>query len=169
MFIKAADGARVKTIALRRAIKASLTGEVCMTPDNLLDAIRKANVPYASFLGLEITEASADRVCGTLLVRPELCTMPATLHGGAIMSMADNLGALGAFLNLPEGAMTTTLESKTNFLAAIPQGETAHAEATPVHRGRRTQVWKTEIRRADGRLAAVVTQTQMTLEPKAAG
>jgi 1,4-dihydroxy-2-naphthoyl-CoA hydrolase len=88
------------------------------------------------------------------------------MHGGAIMAFADTLGACGTILNLPEGADTTTLESKTNFIAGAPLGARLIGETTPVHRGRRTQVWTTRISTAEGRLVAVVTQTQMVLEAK---
>jgi 1,4-dihydroxy-2-naphthoyl-CoA hydrolase len=88
------------------------------------------------------------------------------MHGGAIMAMADTLGGAGTIANLPEGARTVTIESKTNFFAAIPVGDTARGEATPLHRGRTTMVWQTKITRSDGRLAALVTQTQLVIEPK---
>ena len=90
-------------------------------------------------------------------------TIPATLHGGAIMAFADNLGGVGAFLNLPEGATTSTVESKTNFLRPVPVGEKALAVTTPINIGRTLQVWKTEISRQDGKLAAIVVQTQIVL------
>ena len=80
--------------------------------------------------------------------------MPDIMHGGAIMSFADNIGAVATVANLPPGATTTTLESKTNFFAAIPVGDTARAECTPLHRGRTTMVWQTRITRNDGRLCA---------------
>ncbi len=85
------------------------------------------------------------------------------LHGGAIMGLADNLGGTATFLNLSEGQGTTTLESKTNFLRAVPIGDTLTTETRPLHRGRRTHVWETRLIRSDGKLAAVVTQTQMVL------
>jgi uncharacterized protein (TIGR00369 family) len=85
------------------------------------------------------------------------------LHGGAIMAFADTIGAAGTILNLPEGAGTTTIESKTNFIAAAPAGGRIIGEATPLHRGRRTQVWQTRVTTAGGRLVAVVTQTQLVL------
>lgn len=123
-----------------------------------------AIIPYAKTLGLEIIETSKDRVVGKLLVRPELCTTGGTLHGGAVMSLADTLGAVGAFLSLPEGARsTTTLESKTNFLSAAKAGTTVTAEATPVHSGKRTGVWQTKITGEDGKAIALVIQTQMVL------
>ena len=99
-------------------------------------------------------------------MRDDLCTLPAILHGGAVMAFADTVGAYATVANLPAGATTTTLESKTNFFAAIPLGDTAKAECTPLHRGRTTMVWQTRISRGDGRLAAIVTQTQMVLPAK---
>ena len=117
-------------------------------------------------MGIVVTEATPDCVKATLEVREELCTRPEVLHGGAIMAFADNLGALACILNLPEGARTTTLESKTNFLSSIPYGGTAHAETTALHKGRSTMVWRTDIKLADGKLCAVVTQTQMVLMPR---
>jgi 1,4-dihydroxy-2-naphthoyl-CoA hydrolase len=124
--------------------------------------------PFADFLGIKLTHVSPERVTAELLVRDEIATMPAIIHGGAVMALADNVGAVGTVVNLPEGAGTTTIESKTNFFAAIPVGETAYAESTPLHRGRTTMVWQTKITRADGRLCALVTQTQLVLQPKKA-
>jgi len=127
------------------------------------DRIFKAQ-PFPQVLGIEVTEASRERVCGRLLVKPEICTSGNTIHGGAIMTFADTLGATGAFLNLPEGAGTTTLESKTNFIAPAKEGTVVLAESTPIHIGRRSSVWQTRItREEDGRLVAIVTQTQMVL------
>lgn len=120
-------------------------------------------LPFAKLLGLKIVSVAPERVEATLEVREDLCTRPAVLHGGAVMAFADTLGAIATVANLPHGAGTTTIESKTNFFAAIPVGETAHAECTPLHRGRTTMVWQTKVSRADGRLAAVVTQTQLVL------
>jgi uncharacterized protein (TIGR00369 family) len=98
-----------------------------------------------------------------MTARAELCTRPAVLHGGAIMAFADTLGAAGTILNLPEGAGTTTIESKTNFIAAVPLGSRITGEATPLHRGRRTMVWQTRVATEEGKLVAVVTQTQLVL------
>ncbi len=120
-------------------------------------------LPHAKLLGIEFTAAAPDRVVAVLTVREDLCTEPAVLHGGAIMAFADTLGATGTMLNLPEGARTTTIESKTNFLAAAPLGTRVTGEATPLHRGRRTMVWQTRITGADGRLVAMVTQTQLVI------
>jgi uncharacterized protein (TIGR00369 family) len=102
-------------------------------------------------------------VTGRLLVRPELCTSGNILHGGAIMTFADTLRAVGAFRNLPDGAATTTIESKTNFFAAAREGETVTAESVPLHVGRRTSVWQTRIQRPDGKPVALITQTQLVL------
>ena len=123
-----------------------------------------ATMPLAGTLGVSIHEGSKDRVAGKLPVRPEICTAGNIVHGGAIMAFADCLGAVGAFLTLPEGATgTTTIESKTNFIGGAKEGATIIATATPVHRGRRTQVWQTRLETEDGKLVAVVTQTQMVL------
>jgi uncharacterized protein (TIGR00369 family) len=119
--------------------------------------------PFARWLGMKITSASPDRIVAELVVREELTNRNGVLHGGAAMALADNLGGVATFLNLPEGAGTTTIESKTNFFAACPLGETLTSETTPLHRGRSTMVWQTRITRSDGRLAALVTQTQMVL------
>jgi 1,4-dihydroxy-2-naphthoyl-CoA hydrolase len=121
--------------------------------------------PFADFLGIKITHISPEKVTGELVVRGELATMPDIIHGGAIMALADNIGAVATVANLPAGAHTTTIESKTNFFAAIPVGNTARAECTPLHRGRTTMVWQTRITRDDGRLCAMVTQTQLVLQP----
>ncbi|WP_235890411.1 PaaI family thioesterase [Sandaracinobacter neustonicus] len=121
-------------------------------------------MPFSKLMGVEVQEASAERVAGTLHVRADLCTAGGILHGGAIMAFADALGAIGAFLTLPEDAKgTTTIESKTNFLGAAPQGAVVRGEATPVKIGRTLSVWQTQIETADGRQVALVTQTQMVL------
>ena len=114
-------------------------------------------------LGLELSEAGPERVCGRLTVRPQLCTLGGILHGGAVMAAADTLGAVGAFLNLPPKARTTTLESKSNFLGAAPLNSTVLAECTPVHRGKTTSVWQTALRAENGKLLALVTQTQLVI------
>ena len=124
-------------------------------------------MPLARLMGIRVMEQSPDRVVAEMEVREELCTTNSILHGGAYMAFADTIGAVATVLNLPPGAGTTTVESKTNFISAIRAGETARAECTPVHRGKTTQVWTTRILRPDGKLAAVVTQTQMVLLPRA--
>ena len=120
-------------------------------------------LPFARLLGLELVTVTPDRVEALLQVREDLCTRPAVLHGGAVMALADTLGAIATVANLAEGSTTTTIESKTNFFAAIPVGDTARAECTPLHRGRTTMVWQTRITRSDGRVAALVIQTQLVL------
>jgi len=120
-------------------------------------------LPFAKLLGLELVTVTPDRVEAVLQVREELCTRPAVLHGGAVMALADTLGAIATVANLAEGTTTTTVESKTNFFAAIPVGDTARAECTPLHRGRTTMVWQTRVTRGDGRVAALVIQTQLVL------
>jgi uncharacterized protein (TIGR00369 family) len=121
--------------------------------------------PFADFMGMRITQLSRDKVEAELVVRAELENRFGVLHGGAVMALADNLGGTATMANLPEGARTATIESKTNFFAGIPIGDTAHAECTPLHRGRSTMVWQTKITRSDGRLCALVTQTQMVIWP----
>lgn len=130
-----------------------------------LAIVRQIKLPFAALLGIHFLSATAERLTAELLVRDELCTDPAVLHGGAIMAFADTLGACATALNLPEGAGTTTIESKTNFLAPAPVGTKIIGECTAVHRGRRTMVWQTRITAETGRLIALVTQTQMVLEP----
>jgi 1,4-dihydroxy-2-naphthoyl-CoA hydrolase len=120
-------------------------------------------LPFAKLLGVELVTITPERVEAVLRVREELCTRPAVLHGGAVMALADTLGALATIANLAEGATTTTIESKTNFFAAVPLGDTARAECTPLHRGRTTMVWQTKITRDDGRVAALVIQTQLVI------
>jgi uncharacterized protein (TIGR00369 family) len=125
-----------------------------------------ARQPFPRLMGVEVLEAAKEGVKARLKVRPDLCTSGHILHGGAIMAFADTLGAIGASLNLPEGAGTTTIESKTNFIGAAKEASTVTAETTPVHVGRRSSVWQTRIvREEDGKLVAIVTQTQMVLLP----
>jgi 1,4-dihydroxy-2-naphthoyl-CoA hydrolase len=122
-------------------------------------------LPFAKLLGIRFLAADTGRVLAELVVREELCTRPAVIHGGAVMAFADTLGAAGTILNLPAGARTTTIESKTNFLAAAPVGCRLVGETTPVHRGKTTMVWQTRIATDAGRLVALVTQTQLVLPP----
>jgi 1,4-dihydroxy-2-naphthoyl-CoA hydrolase len=121
-------------------------------------------MPFAALMGVEIVEAGKTRVVGRLTVREDLCTGGHILHGGAYMAFADTLGAVAGFLNLPPGARTTTLESKTNFLGSAKVGDVITGEVTPLHVGRRSSVWQTRVTSAEGRLLALVIQTQMTLE-----
>jgi len=116
----------------------------------------------ADLLGIRFVEASLDRVVAELPVRDALTTVGGTVHGGTLMALADTVGAAATVLNLPPGATTATLESKTNFLAAGRAG-TMRAEATCLHRGRRTMVWQTRVTDAGGRLLSLTIQTQMVL------
>src|SRR3954447_10273127 len=124
-------------------------------------------LPCDKVMGIDVVSITPDLVVGELKVREDLCTRPNVLHGGATMAFADTIGAVATVTNLKEGETTTTIESKTNFFAAIPLGDIARAECTPLHKGRSTMVWQTRITRGDGRLCAVVTQTQMVLKAKA--
>ena len=121
---------------------------------------------FAQFLGIKMTHISLERVTAELFVKDELNNRFGIMHGGAIMALADNVGGTATTANLKDGQTTTTIESKTNFFAAIPIGDTARAECIALHRGRTTMVWQTRITRNDGRLCAMVTQTQMVLERK---
>ena len=128
-----------------------------------LARINETKLPFAELLGIEFISASPDKIVAEMTVRVDLCTVPAVLHGGAVMAFADTLGAVGTILNLPQGAGTTTIESKTNFVAPAPVGTRVVGEATPIHRGRRTMIWQTRIATREGRLVALVTQTQLVL------
>jgi uncharacterized protein (TIGR00369 family) len=119
---------------------------------------------FPSVLNFEFLEATPERVRARLTVRPELCTVGEVMHGGAIMTFADTLGAVATVLNLPPGARTTTIESKTNFLAAARCGTQVIAECRPLHRGKQTMVWQTTLRAEEGRPLAIVIQTQLVLE-----
>ena len=122
---------------------------------------------FAEFLGIKITHVSPERVTAELQARDELNNRFGILHGGAIMALADNLGGTATTASLKPGQSTAAIESKTNFFVAVPIGDVAYAECTPLHRGLTTMVWQTRITRGDGRLCAIVTQTQMVLEKKA--
>ncbi len=121
---------------------------------------------FPGLLGMKLVEATPDRVVAEIVVREDLCTVPGVMHGGAVMAFADTLGGTATGLNLEPGYGTTTIESKTNFFAPGVTGTTVRGECTPLHRGRRTMVWQTRVTGADGRLLALVTQTQMVLEPR---
>ena len=130
----------------------------------LLDRIRANPLPFGERLGIEYVSAEPEIVVARMAVRPDLCTLGGFAHGGAIMSFADTLGGAAALANLPaEAKGTTTLESKTNFIAGAPSGATLIGRCGLVHAGRRTQVWQTRVETEAGRLVALVIQTQMTL------
>ncbi len=128
-----------------------------MNDERLQQLQAYANRLFAGMLGIRLIEAAPERVVAEVVVRDDLCTVPGIMHGGAIMAFADTLGAMGTSINLPPGAGTTTIEGKT--------GEAVRGECTPLHRGKRTMVWQTRVTGQDGRLLAMVTQTQMVLEP----
>lgn len=122
--------------------------------------------PLSKLLGVRLTGLDKERVTAEMTAREDMGNGSGILHGGAYMAFADYLGAMGTVLNLERGFATTTMESKTNFFAPAPIGTVVKGESTPLHRGRRTQVWQTRITNADGRLLAMVTQTQMVFEAK---
>jgi len=130
---------------------------------NMAARLQRELPPLPRWMGLAVSVAEPERVVAELTIREDLCTLGEIAHGGAIMAFADTVGAIGTMVNLREGQGTTTLESKTNFFSASPIGARLIAEAIPLHRGRRTQVWETRISNEQGRLVAKVTQTQMVL------
>jgi uncharacterized protein (TIGR00369 family) len=119
---------------------------------------------FPGLMGLKLRSLAEDRVLAELTVRPDLCTTGGILHGGAVMAFADTLGAIGTVLNLAEGKRTTTTDSSTKFIAAAKVNTVVTGESVALHRGRTTMVWQTSIRNAEGRLCAVVTQTQLVLD-----
>ena len=120
-------------------------------------------------LGVRLLETTPERVLGEMAVLPGLCTAGGILHGGAYMAFADTLGAVGTVVNLRRGQTTTTTDSSTKFIAGAKLGTVVTGESIALHRGRRTQVWQTNIRNAEGKLCAVVTQTQLIIDAPAAG
>lgn len=122
-------------------------------------------MPFAAATGIEIDAATPEAVTGRLPWAPERCTAGGVLHGGALMTLADSLGAVCAFLNLPEGATTSTIESKANFFRGVREGS-VYATATVLHAGRTTIVVQTDLKDDDGKLVAQVTQTQAVLHPR---
>jgi 1,4-dihydroxy-2-naphthoyl-CoA hydrolase len=129
---------------------------------SLLDRINANPLPFAQLLGIEFLSVEADTLAARMLIRPDLCTIGGIAHGGSIMSFADTLGAAAAFVNLPADAKgTTTIESKTNFIAGAPSGSTVIGRTTLVHRGRRTQIWQTRVETEQEELVALTVQTQM--------
>jgi 1,4-dihydroxy-2-naphthoyl-CoA hydrolase len=121
---------------------------------------------FTRLLGVNVLHRSPERTEAELPVRAELCNRRGVLHGGALMALGDMLGGMTARISLPDGGRTATIESKTNFFAAVPEGNTAHAVCMPLHRGRTTIVLETRITRDDGKLAAIVTQTQLIFDAK---
>ena len=130
---------------------------------DLADMQQRMAPLFPGLMGLQITEVGPERVVATLKVRPDLCTSGGILHGGAVMAFADTLGAIGTFMNLPQGKGTTTVDSSTKFIGSAKLGSTVTGESTAFHRGRTTMVWQTLIKTDTGKLCAVVTQTQLVL------
>ena len=131
---------------------------------SLLDRIKAHPLPFAVLLGIEYISAEPDSVKASMVVRPDLCTIGAVCHGGAIMSFSDTLGGAASFATLPaEAKGTATLESKTNFIAGAPSGSVLIGRCGLIHRGRRTQVWQTRVETEEGKLIALTSQTQVTL------
>ena len=122
--------------------------------------------PFNKLLGVNVLLHSAERTEAEIVVREELLNRRGVMHGGAVMAMADTLGGMTASISLSEPGRTATIESKTNFFAGIPKGDTARAVCIPLHRGRTTIVLETRITRGDGKLAAIVTQTQLIFDKK---
>ena len=133
-----------------------------------IEQLAREILPFAKLLGIRFLTATPECVTAEMKVREDMCTRPAVLHGGAMMALADTLGGCATSLNLRDGATTTTIESKTNFLAPAMAGTIVRAECVAIHRGRRTMVWQTRVTSESGKLLAIVTQTQAVLhsEPK---
>ncbi len=130
-----------------------------------VESLQQAFAPLLpGLLGMRIVEIAPERVVGELLVRPDLCTTGGVLHGGAYMAFADTLGAVGTIINMPQGRRTTTTDSSTKFIGAARVDTTVTGECVALHRGRTTMVWQTSIRSSEGKLCAVVTQTQLLLD-----
>ncbi len=134
--------------------------------DKLLSKLTERMPAFSKLLGIELVSVEPDRIEARMIAREDMGNGSGILHGGAYMSFADYLGAIGTVINLPKGAGTTTMESKTNFFAPAPLGSTVIGVSTPLHKGRRTQVWQTRLTNTDGRLLALITQTQMVLEKR---
>ncbi len=130
----------------------------------LVDKLRRHVPPFMQMLGAELVSATLDRIEARLSVRDDMGNGSGILHGGVYMSFADYLGAIGTVVNLPKGASTTTMESKTNFFRPARSGDVITGVSTPLHKGRRTMVWQTRLTDKDGKLLAMITQTQMVIQ-----
>ena len=119
---------------------------------------------FPGLMGVRLTSVAPDRIVAEMPVRPDLCTGGGILHGGAYMAFADTLGAVGTVMSLAKGQSTTTTDSSTKFIRGAPVGSTVTGHSVALHRGRRTHVWQTEARNAEGKLCAVVTQTQLVMD-----
>ncbi len=122
------------------------------------------NPLFPGLLGMRLVEVAAERVVAVLTVRPDLCTTGDVMHGGAYMAFADTLGGIGTLVNMPQGKRTTTTDSSTKFIGAARVNTTVTGECVALHRGRTTMVWQTAVKSAEGKLCAVVTQTQLVLD-----
>jgi len=130
-----------------------------------VESIQQVIAPlFPGLMGVQIRELAPERVVAEMVVRPDLCTAGGILHGGAYMAFADTLGAVGTVLNMPQGKRTTTTDSSTKFIGSARVNTTVTGICVPLHRGRTTMVWHTTIKSAEGKLCAVVTQTQLVLE-----
>jgi len=129
----------------------------------LIDSLQDKLPDYPRALGIVYLEASADRLVAEIIVRADMTNGGDNIHGGALMTFADTLGAVATIINIPRDKNTTTLESKTNFIGRATIGTRLIGTATPLHRGRTTQIWETHIHTADGKLVAKVTQTQIVM------
>ncbi|HBH86361.1 MAG TPA: phenylacetic acid degradation protein [Syntrophaceae bacterium] len=131
---------------------------------SIIESIQEFIKPlFPGLMGMELTEVTPERVVASMEVRRDLCTVGEILHGGALMAFADTLGGVATFVNIAQGSRTTTIESKTNFLGAAPLGTRIIGECTPLHRGKTTMVWQTLVKSENGKLCAIVIQTQMVL------
>ncbi len=137
-----------------------------MTDEDRIWRIAEAQPPFAHLLGLRVVSVAADRIVAEMDVTEALTNRNGTLHGGAVMALADNMGGTATAQTLADDERTVTVESKTNFIRTVARGDTARAETEALHKGRTTMVWQTRILRGDGKLAAIVTQTQMILRPE---
>jgi uncharacterized protein (TIGR00369 family) len=133
---------------------------------DLIERFKKHMPPMSHLMGVELISIELDRIRARLVAREDMGNGSGILHGGAYMAFADYLGAIGTVANLPKGMVTTTIESKTNFFAPATLGSVVHGESTPLHKGRRTMVWQTRLTNDAGRTLAIVTQTQMVMEPR---
>jgi 1,4-dihydroxy-2-naphthoyl-CoA hydrolase len=130
-----------------------------------IEAVQQILSPlFPGLMGVRIVALEAERATAELHVRPDLCTTGGILHGGAYMAFADTLGAVGTFINMPQGKRTTTTDSSTKFIGGARTNTTITGECLALHRGRTTMVWQTTIRSAEGKLCAVVTQTQLVMD-----
>ena len=133
----------------------------------LVDKLRRHVPPFMQLLGAELLSATLDRIEARLVVREDMGNGSGIMHGGVYMSFADYIGAIGTVVNLPKGASTTTMESKTNFFRPARTGDVITGVSTPLHKGRRTMVWQTRLTDKDGKLLAMITQTQMVIQKEA--